>query len=178
MKNGRVLFAISVLIVAAMVTVGLAYALWSKTLLINGQTQTGKLNVGFESFIISDNEASLPEPKDVGQTTAELIDLDGDGVYDKIVVTITNAYPSYEAYVDCIIKNYGTIPAIIQDINVNAPPELTVEINWFIYEGMQIDPGDGVMAEIYVHVLQGASQSSTYTFTGTIDFIQWNEYTP
>lgn len=175
MKNGKVIGVISTLMLVMVATTGVAFALWSKTLLISGQTQTGKLNVGFEPpVIISDNEID----KDVGETTASLVDLDGDGVYDKIVVTINNAYPSYEAYIDCKIKNYGTIPAIIQSIDVNAPPELTVEINWFIYPGMQLDPGDETIAEIYVHVLQAASQGSTYTFTGTIDFIQWNEYTP
>jgi hypothetical protein len=170
---GKKLMVVPVLVISALVLTGFVYAHWSQTLYIEGGIATGNFSVGFAPpLIISDNEID----KDVGTAEASLIDLDKDGVYDKIEVTIGNAYPCYEAYVDVYIHNYGTIPAIIQDITVNAPPELTVEINWFIYEGMQIDPGDEVMAEIYVHVLQEASQSTTYTFTGTINAIQWNEY--
>jgi uncharacterized membrane protein len=172
MRNKK-LMIIPMLLVCTLALIGFVYAHWSKTLYINGNVETGNFSVGFTpTLIISDNEFE----KDVGTVTASLIDLDGDGVYDKIEVTIGNAYPCYEAYIDCYIKNYGTIPVKIQSIIVNAPSQLTVEINWFIYPSMQIDPGDEVMAEIYVHVLQEASQGSTYTFTGTINAIQWNEY--
>jgi len=171
----RKLSIVTAMLLSAFVLAGFVYAHWSKIVTIEGTIETGTYNVGFgPTLIISDNEFE----KDVGNVTAGLIDIDNDGVYDEINVTIDNAYPCYEAYIDCFIHNYGSIPAKIQDITVNAPSELTVEINWFIYEGMQIDPEDEVMAEISVHVEQSADQGSTYTFTGTIDTIQWNEYTP
>jgi len=174
MKIRKISIIIAMLL-SAFALVGFTYAHWSKTVTIEGTIETGTYNVGFTpTLIISDNELE----RDVGKVEAELIDLDDDGVYDKIEVTIENAYPCYEAYIDCFIHNYGTVPAIIQDITVDAPTELTVEIDWFIYPGMQIDPGDEVMAEIYVHVEETANPDSTYTFTGTIDTIQWNEYTP
>lgn len=174
MTSRKVLVTI-IFLILALLLIGFAYALWDKTLHIHGSTDTGIFQMGFSpTIIVSDNEFD----KDVATTTVSLVDLDGDGIYDKIEVTIDNAYPSYEVWIDCFIRNYGTIPAKIQDIIVSAPSELYVEVNWFIYPGMQIDPEDEVMAEIYVHVEQMASQGSTYSFSGILDVVQWNEYTP
>jgi len=166
---------LTVLLVSSMV--GAAYAMWDKTLYINGEVNTGEVSLEIIS-VGSDDPPGTIDPgkdKDVGWTTATI-----GADKQTITVTIHNAYPCYEVYVHFTVHNIGTIPVKLQSITVTAPPCLTVE-GWNKL-GEQIDPhpsaNDRSDNTVYVHVEQGAGQGSTYTFTVKFYYVQWNEYVP
>jgi len=165
--------ALFLAVILASSMVGAAYAMWDKSLYINGTVNTGIFHLEIKS-VASDDPPGTVDPgkdKDVGCTTAKI------GT-DKqtITVTIYNAYPCYEVYVHFTVHNDGTIPAKLQSISATAPGELTVTA-WNSI-GEQIDPCENKDNTIYVHVEQSAQQGSTYTFTVEFYYVQWNEYTP
>ncbi|RLG59573.1 hypothetical protein DRN86_04050 [Candidatus Geothermarchaeota archaeon] len=148
---------------------GTAFALWSKTLTIQGTVDTGVVDVEVIS-VSSDDPPGAIDPgkdKDVGCTYVSLIDS------QTINVTIVNAYPCYYVYVHFSVHNNGTIPVILQDIIVTAPPEITV--NAWDSIGEQIDPCENADNSMYIHLEQDATQNATYTFTVQFHYVQWNE---
>jgi len=65
--------------------------------------------------------------------------------------------------------------------------QVTVELS-HLSCGTQIDPGYTpagavdpdklAQADIHIHIEQAAEQTHTYTFTGHMKLVQWNEYDP
>ncbi len=188
------------LLVVALAGLGVAYALWSEVLEINGTVETGEVDA--EWYFASCNEFYPWPPgpsyfpgefggKDVGSVSISI----DPGNPHLIHFTINNGYPSYA--VDCGVKytNTGTIPWVVEAIvftpgqnltncTVQNPnpgsftatcDQLTV---WFV-DGLctQIDPGDpvGIASDMFAHVEQGAAESTTYGFDVTIQVNQWNE---
>ena len=167
---------------------GLAFAHWSEVLWIEGSVATGELDVELLSAS-SDDPPGSNDPgkdKDVGCTTTELQDTDGDGDYDTVLVTITNAYPCYEVYVHFTVHNNGTIPAHFKGFGPQpsfAPINnywqaslfdgaITVEA-WDGYDE-QFHPSDRHDYTLWIHVEQEAEESTTYEFTIEVWFDQWN----
>jgi hypothetical protein len=163
---------IATLLIALMVA-GIAFAMWDKTIYLNGTVETGEVDLECVSVADDDNGIDPGKDKDVGDTTALIDPTDPQIIH----VLITNGYPSYHVYVHCTILNTGTIPVKLQDIiHTSVPPELTVEASDSI--GEQVDPGERRDYTLYIHVEQNAAELATYYFTVELWFVQWNEYTP
>jgi len=155
-------------------TMGVGYAMWDKTLFIDGTVNTGEVNAIFTTASCDDTGIDPGHDKDVGSCTVT-----GAGT-QTLTITITNGYPCYECTVNFTVDNTRTIPVKVQTLSApGAPSQITV--SWTgLTVGQQIDPGQDVPGDIHIHVEQSAleNQTDVYTFTAEIYLVQWNEYTP
>lgn len=175
MKGRLGKFGLLFLVVAlALALTGAGYAMWDKTLYIDGTVNTGEVNMEILSASSDDPPGSddYGYTKDVGTTTVSYT-IGGQS----ISVNVTNAYPCYEVRVHFTAHNNGTVPVKLQDIKlIGVPAALTVTGSDGI--GEQIDPCEERDNTIKIHVLQSAKELATYTFTVQYYYVQWNEYTP
>lgn len=146
----------------ALAVLGFAYAYWNETLTIAGTVETGELDVKFSSATCTDNEGGI----DVGTCTVSTTD-------QTMTVTIENAYPSYECTVTFTIDNTGTIPAKVTATDIPTVAELSITLEG-LSVGQVISKDGGVSATLKIHVTGTAAEGSTYTFTVTIVFGQFN----
>jgi hypothetical protein len=181
---------------------GVSYAMWSKTLILNGTVNTGTLNAEFSAAASSDPTGTLDTinttswtynpttgvfnwtgfryDKDVANTTVSITTTSTPG--DTLTVIENNTYPSYNASVAFTIDNLGTIPANIYLMlppTITPPPggstsDLTVGLGGFT-NGTQVDPGQYVLGWLWIHVEETAVQNATYTVSATFKAVQWNE---
>lgn len=178
--NSRKMLILPVILMALMM--GFAGAYWHDQLVIEGEITTGTY----------DSELSLPKDqwgdneveKDIGQVSAIII----GPPYDIIEITITDAYPCYEAWVVIGVHHIGSVPCIISDISWVAPPELEIWIAeyatypWPI--GAQLHGCEEIFFYLYIHVFEDEMaeppieplQDTTYAFTVTIETIQYNYF--
>ena len=193
-------------VMVALMIAGFAYAHWEQTLYIQGTVETGEYLVGFESAWDNDDGVDPGYDKDVGNTTAWLDVWKGVHIYpyngptvdlyEKLVIEITNAYPSYTSTVYFEIGNGGTIPAMVtgakvvkvdgSPVEIELPKGTDVQINMdddedvdltLRFDGpedQQIDPCETKEFSLTIHVEQGAEQGATYSFKIEIYTIQWN----
>ena len=147
-----------------LVLFGVSYAMWDKTLWIYGTVNTGEVDVEF-----TDVGCFIDQTKPVATCTCLIISP------DTLTVTIENGYPCCTVYIDYWIENTGTIPVVVESFTVSPVAHIDVTVTGIVV-GTQIDPGQESFGDLEIHVLQSAAQLSTYTFTVTIHFVQWNEY--
>ncbi len=161
-----------VALVMGLMVVAATYAAWTETLNVSGSAATGELDVAFTGYSVSDND---DESGYVGtaDTLVSLNDTDGDGDYDVAEITVSNAYPGYQATVDLDVSNVGTIAAKISDITVNNPSELTVTTSG-VNVGDIIDRGGTKTLTLTITVNDDAQENGNYAFTVTIDATQFN----
>lgn len=175
-KKLFITFAILMLVLGI---AGFAYAHWEKIVTIDGTVNTGNFDVVIV-HVGDDDERGEPDPgkdKDVADTTVRIDQIDPE----RAIVTITNAYPCYEAHVDVTVRNVGSIPAKLKGFITDAP--MCIEVEVWDGIGEQIDPyswggpPDKYQKDytIRIHVLQCAEQGTTYTFTVKLIFRNWNE---
>lgn len=176
-KKLGVIFAVLLL---SLSMVGVAQALWSETLYVNGTVNTGNLDAVLSCGPqVHDTE---PTEKDVSSITGSV-----DGY--TLTVTIENAYPCIDYYLPINIFNSGSIPWIMSvNIDRETLPGLTtlaiLPADYFtvgfnipqIMEGTQLEPMDFASGFLHVHLDNDASENAQYTFTITIVVMQWNEY--
>ena len=126
-------------------------------------------NLTIISVNASDNENTFTEPKEVAQTTA-FIQVCGN----KIVITITNAYPGYEGIVDFCVKNTGTMPATITGITPDYPDPVYLQLNLTgeCPVGAVIQPGGTKCGRLVISGIPQLpdAQNRTFTFTINIDY--------
>ena len=172
----------------ALMLVGVSYAMWSKTLYIDGTVNTGTVNAIWTKATNLDGTGELdPKPdgtrrdKDVGETIVTGLET------QTLVVTVNNAYPCYYNDLQVEFTYIGTVPARIQEINI-IPDGWTVASAYGADDGpiwielvngigAQLHEGDKSASSFTFHVEQCAEQGHTYTFTVEIVLVQWNEYT-
>jgi len=171
------------------------YGLWSKTLLIEGTVETGRVHARWSGAICQEffdwpwppEGTGEVEGKDVGSTEVAIDAQDSNLLH----FLIENGYPSYA--VDCQVEyvNDGTIPWMIRGTTIIPGPGLTnctltgAQTKTLICDqlsvvfvdgiGSQIDPGDGAASSLRVHVEQQAAQNAEYTFEVKVCVGQWNE---
>jgi len=130
--------------------------------------------------------------KNVGYTTCELVDTDNDGDLDTMKVTLENVYPCYYEHIAFEVHNNGKIPLKIWKVVINGhefyglPIYIKLDLNndgkddiemtWGDNFGQQMEPCDTVDISFKIHVLQGAPQGASLSFTIQLIAIQWNEY--
>lgn len=130
--------------------------------------------------------------KNVGSTTGVLSDSDADGDNDTLTITIDNAYPCYYNELSVKVHNNGIIalhtkqPVIVwggQEISLPIGSVLVLkdvggndvlEIRWMEPAGDQIHPCEQREISFELHVLQGASESTAYTFTIKMPAVEWS----
>jgi hypothetical protein len=120
---------LSIMLLIALMTAGVAYGLWSKNLVLNGTVNTGSVDASFsleevdESGDFNDfcpsggfsigkdcdgdgelNDHMEVEGKDVGSCEAVMLD-----AYT-MQVTVNGAYPQYNCFVRYNVENTGSIP--------------------------------------------------------------------
>ena len=181
MKRGflstGVLFLVLVGLLGAL---AVGHGLWSKALSIEGTVQTGDFNADWDTASTNDSGTSLDPctpglnpndcktliPKNVGEC-----EVTGQGTQE-LVVTITNAYPSYECTVTAAVTNTGTIPFNVLVDGSSSDDELDV-----VCTGTpgQVDPKQELEGSCWIHVNQTAKERSTYTAKAALCVAQWNE---
>ena len=96
-----------------------------------------------------------------------------------VVVSVSNAYPGYEAYVtfSIIYISDGTDPIYVDGIvidNIYAGTEMDVVVTDWNGDPIPVDtvlyPGDILEAKLTVTLLDGAVQETTYSFSVDINF--------
>ena len=169
MKSKMVALFASVLI--ALAVVGFTYAWWTETLTISGTITTGELDVEFTGAYTSSCSEYMSctvNFVDGGETDPTPGDL------SKMEVTVSNGYPCGWCNVTFTIHNCGTIPAKVTAINIPTVTGLEISLEG-ISVGTQINPNQSVSPTLKIHVTGDAVEESSYTFTVTIEFGQWNQ---
>jgi len=171
-RNKRLVIVPAILLLALAVA-GFAYAHWQKTITIDGEVNTGKLDLIIVSASDDDTGIDPGKNKDVADTTITIDPNDPE----KAIVTITNAYPSYYVYIHITIKNVGTVPVKLKEIRITAPE--CIEVEGWDHVGEQLDPYPNEPYQsdysARIHVKECAEQGATYTFTIEFEFWNWNE---
>jgi hypothetical protein len=172
----------------ALATVGVASALWSKTLTVDGTIATGDLDAGWTFASCSDFEM-----KDVGHVMVPEADVLGEvALLETIGFQVTDAYPGYRA--DCQLEyTYtGSVPAHVEEI-IFDPGGLTacgvfqqttgtfvaeceeMTITWVDGLCSQLHAGDFVAGSLRVDIKQAAEQATEYDFDLGVLLVQYNE---
>lgn len=149
MKKTVAILALAIVLVSVM-----SYSYAS----LNGTTKTCScFGIEFTAVSVSDNEIG----RDIGKVWAQ-ITCDGK----RIDVHMTQAYPSYEAYVNFTIMNTGTLPIHIDEVRVGPYDRDALEIETTNLAACTwISPGRTLRASEAVTILVGARQGWSYAFT-------------
>lgn len=115
---------VCVIMVLALTLTGFGFAKWSDTVTIEHSVATGDVEVGIVTTAVLDQGADPnqapgdnSEEKDVASTLfANDTAICTSGYYESTTVAITNAYPWYKTGATMELKNLGTIPVKIEDI--------------------------------------------------------------
>jgi predicted ribosomally synthesized peptide with SipW-like signal peptide len=157
-------------VLIALAVVGFSYAWWTETLTIQGSVATGELDVGFTNNATQCSEYITCK--------ALLVDTDSDGDYDKVDVTVNNAYPCGWCNVTFDIQNLGTIPAKIGtpvlEFTATALSVSLTDTSGATIEGQTISVGGFLSCKLTIHVEQGADENKSYSVTVTIPVKQFN----
>jgi len=170
--NGKMAAIFGVLIIGLAVMAA-SYAQWTEKLDISGSVATGELDAGFSACSCTDNEVGTGY--DAGVVSCELKDEDGDGDNELAEISITNAYPGYEANCTLTIMNTGSIPLRVASVNIDNPnpSELDVSIS-NDPTNTTLDVGETVTFNVVALVTENAEELSGYSFNVTVDIVQFN----
>jgi len=173
MKKATVAFGALML---ALALTGVAFAHWTDSLYISGTVNTGTFGAELSVGVGHDTE---PPAKNVSSISGVLSN-------DKktLTVTITNAYPCIDYYLPIDVHCTGTVPLIIENILINRgtlPENTTLEIlpaavGSPLQVGTQLHYCEEAKGELHVHLDEDAVENRTYTFSITINVVQWNCY--
>ena len=163
------------LLVIALGIAGYAYASWYSYLYVSGEVNTGYIGA---SWTMGTGYDSEPTEKDYSSISGYI---DSEALY----VTVTNGYPCIDYWLPVDIENTGTIPIIIWNIEqdfsglpVGTVVELIADpdhpLDPVLGLSVQIEPGYEAYGLIHVHLPEGAGQSTSYYFSATITYGQWN----
>jgi hypothetical protein len=177
MKNKMI--GIAAVLLIALMLAGVSYALWSKTLYIDGTVKMGNVDAEIIAGRSWDSEEA---GKDVSSISCSV-----DTGTGHLIVTVNNAYPCIDYYQAFSIHCTGSVPVKVQSITVTGntiPAHGVVEIipdtsegkDPDIAVGLQLDKDDYAYGVVHVHLDNNAVQSATYTFNFEIFLVQWNEY--
>jgi len=151
----------------AVIVLGVALAMWSETLYVHVTVNTGYVDVSISAQCVEAQEA---EGKDVGSCEVEVVD-------NSVTVTIDNAYPGYTVDVYLTVKNDGSIPVKLLSSSISGVDESALSVTLTKPANTQIDPGCTSTYTLHIEVLEDAEQDSSYSFTVTLEFANWNEVT-
>jgi len=152
------IFALLILAMIALTTIGYSYACWNGGITIDCYC---KSDVAFTNVITSDNEIE----KDVAKVDAQITN---EG--NSITACITNAYPCYRAYINYTIKNTGCKSVHFDSVTIiNDHPE-ALEITTTNHTCTWLSSCETVQGTTTVHILQPAKENWQYNFQIKIGF--------
>ena len=188
--NTKKIAAIFSALMLTVVLAGVAYAHWTDSLIIEGEVNTGNIDVGLSACVYVADE----NHKDYGKVATayvEVLNQMDNGPVKHIKVTVENAYPSLEVIVVFDLKNYGSVPVALVDYTRYPGDDWDVAIEqlgegWYtdnmdMATPWQLDPleWDSCCNTWYwwwhLHVTNDALQDTTYTFEADVVFWNWNE---
>ena len=197
-RKGPLLVVGLLALVGAVGTMSVAYALWSKTLNIEGTVDTGRVHARWSQAVSTDPPGALDlkdemgnrYEKDVGMLECA-INPDDPEVLD---ITIHNGYPSYMGGCEAEYTVLGSVPVVVESISFAPGQGLTncsvdqsqntgtltvlcdqLTVKWTDGLCVQLHPGDEHAGSLKVHVEQEAEMSSEYTFDLGVLLVQFNE---
>lgn len=183
------------------------FARWSGNLEVRPTAQTSRVSWGFDRNLLEqrdtgpdptcdpglENVRTCPEGKDVSKTVYSWGDAgsDGEGVPDRIDLTVSNAYPGYYNIITCGIKNNGEVPISIERAVLgwegrsqilesgslyylcsggevvcrDVPEDALIEVRWSVEEKPLQGPGELFEGYLEFHILPGVSQKGKYNFS-------------
>ena len=179
-------------LVIVLATIGVASALWSKTLTVDGSVATGTVSIEFVDWIdLYENEGIQ------GLGLKEVAGCFGSIGFEypnRMGFDIINGYPGYECWAVVHITNTGNIPVHVYrpDVTTDATP---AEITFGVLDAdlvipgfntvpacyaddTQLHSGDTVDCTLHFRVEQGALQDHTYTYEMLFEGRQYNEPRP
>ncbi len=165
-------------------SIGAVAAMWSETLKVNVNVNTGEVDVKWSNWSCNDvgadpqipnSDFSNSEGKDVAKCYVQAEKYDEEGDVIMLNVTITNAYPGYHAVIMLVVDNIGSIPVKLYSSSIGEYPTSALSVSLDKPESTQIHPGDNSTYTLTVDVLQGAEENQSYSFEVTLVFAQWNE---
>lgn len=171
MKTAKI-GAIFLIAIMALAGTSAGYAMWKETLFIDGTVNTGNLDAAWSVEECGDSETPVPE-KDFSSISARI-----EGY--TLIVTLTDAYPCIDYWVNVNIENTGTLPFHIYwdgIIEAAFPGTVTFTPN---PDGLQIHPGpeNAWYGTLTIHLNNDAEELTIYTFTTDLVVHQWNEQYP
>lgn len=199
------------LIFISLSILGFVYAQWNDIIVVRSTMAFGDLNMGFTmqepptwteyhiNPLTGQLEPGEYQGKDVGESECQYTNLKpsdmhtGKQAYETLIITINNAYPSYEVHCNFTLENIGTLPLHINETVISDPNGI---LTWDPAQGALVDanskpliyivitpelvcnklwPSDDPItpdiiepvtleAEIAVHITQNAEECRTYSF--------------
>ena len=193
---------------------GFVYAQWNDIIIVSTTMRFGDLNMGFTKqepptcteYHIDPVTGQLVHgeylDKDVGKTECYYTVPKEDGetgkeAYAMLVITITNAYPSYEVHCNFTLENIGLLPLHINETIIS---DRSGVLSWDPVQGALVDatgkqvlrivitpevvcnrlePEDDLATpwldnkaefEMAIHVTENAEESKQYTFQVEISY--------
>ncbi len=172
--NSKSLFSTFGLLIIALTVLGVTYAHWSDTVTIEGTVHMGELIVGILNDSLTYYETTNGVPEEdftpskpwVANATITLSDFETSThhtppqtVAKKLTMLFENAYPQWDVHIEFILKNAGTIPAVLvnttfsgfdetdgEDLSFRVDIEVYNDtIGAWIIEGALVDPAGEVM---------------------------------
>lgn len=173
----RTLIALGLVLVLALGTLGVGYALWFEELYIDGTVYTGDVDVEWSLEGMGSDE------------TKEVSIIDAYIEENTLYVTIDNAYPCVTYWVLFDIHSIGSIPVHFTDFELDLadmPAGATVTIapasgGGKYPEGTtpitqaQLHECEEWWGLLELHLDNTAEENSTYTFSATVMAHQYNE---
>ena len=160
-------------LVLALGSLGVAGALWSDWLYIDGYVETGYIGAEWSLYSCYDNEAA---DKDVSWVEAVI---DGDTLY----VDIYNAYPCVTYTVEWDLHCTGSVPIhfdtpwIDTDLPAGAKFTFTdMAGNVIDWSQVQLHEGDYLDGLLTIHLDNDALQDYWYWFEIDLQYGQYNEF--
>ena len=180
-----------IVLVIMLALLGVGYALWSDTLVIDGTVHTGEVDMAFSPCETNDpGEGDDPgywkhvASCECGQSDGSLDDQYDNG-FDQMDITIEGGYPSYSCEVSYDMSNIGTVPVHLYSVLADYDPgaldvvQSCVDGQEGIVEpGYQLHPGEHVYCNMVLHVRQEAPENETLYLHKEYFWGQYNEAPP
>jgi predicted ribosomally synthesized peptide with SipW-like signal peptide len=178
-------------LVIMLALLGVGYALWSDTLVIEGTVNTGEVDMAFSPCATNDSGTA----NDPGYTkhvascacarSDGTIENPSDDGYDQLNITITDGYPSYSCNVTYDMSNIGTVPVHLYSVFADYDPN-ALDVEQACQDGQaapveigyQLHPGESVDCSIDLHVRQEAPENDTLYLHKEYWWGQYNEGPP
>ena len=181
----RPLLSLALVPLLALASIGMAAALWSETLTIDGEVATAEFDAGW-TF------GACIEIDPYAMGSVEIVEADANndiaGLHD-ITLNVDDAYPTYRAICGVEYTYTGTIPARVQNIGFD-PGNLTgcmvsvdstgrlvadcveMEIEWVDGLCTVLSENQTLAGDLKLKVKDGADQDTDYDFTFGVEIEQ------
>jgi hypothetical protein len=183
MDTKKIMATFAILMIALGIA-GFAYAHWEKYLWLHVDVKTGTFDLDWSfSYTVSPENTKHPEGApafNVCRVDYEFVDLNQDGNFEGLNITIDNAYPCLWINGTIDVHNTGTIPAKLYYYNMTYTQWLGNVLYWYEVRGNkdQIDPGEYVYLDFKIHFPESTPQNATGSFLMRLWFCNWNESPP